>query len=324
MEEERRYGSVTVIVPAYNAGQWIGKCLDSVKDQVAGEWRVIVVSDGSTDSTAGISRRHASTDARFSLVELPHGGVSAARNAALDMADSEWVMFLDADDALHPMALARTLSEAMYREADIVIPAQYHGPMPAFFPDFVQHSSEVLSPHETLRRLLLRRGVEASMSGTLYRRSLFEEGGRLRFRQGRYEDLDLGYRIVERARRVALLSEELYYYRLHDHSFMRSLSKARFDVLDVVDRMYEYFRGSSLEGAAADRRFGAHCNILLVMYTYGEVDTAIERRCLDVISKSRFNSLTGRGVRLRNRLGALVSYGGRPLMRIMAKIFPQR
>lgn len=324
MADNAKYYTITVIVPAYNAEQWLRECLDSVKKQKLGGWQVLVVSDGSTDRTAAIAGEYAKSDPRFSLMEIPHSGVSAARNAALDVVETDWVMFLDADDVLDPMAIACVITMFRQKEVDIVIPTQYHGPVPSLFPDYIQKPHKLLSSRETLRRLLLRRGVEASMSGTAYRRSLFEDPEPLRFRPGRYEDLDLGYRVVERASRVALLSNELYYYRLHDDSFMRTFSEARYDVLDVVDRMYDHFLGTSLEKAAADRRFGAHYNILLVMYTYGRVDPDIERRCLDVISRNRFNSLTGRGVRMKNRLGALISYGGRRLMRFMAKIFPQR
>lgn len=325
MTEACGHSDVTVIVPAFNAARWLGEALRSVSEQTAASWRVVVADDGSTDETAAIARSFAETDGRFTLLTLPHGGVSAARNAALDVAATEWVMLLDADDVLHPQTLELTLAAAAQSpDTDIVIPRQRYGDIPDSFERFSDSAAERLDSTEVLRRLLLRRGVEASMSGSLYRRTLFESPEPLRFRHCRYEDLDLGYRVIGRARRVALLPEELYFYRRHDGSFMRSLTPERFDVLDVTDRMYGFFRGTPLERAAADRRFGAHCNILLVMYSYGDVCAEAERRCLEVIRRHRRGSLFGRGVRLKNRLGALASYGGRGAMRLLAKILPQR
>lgn len=314
---------VTVVVPAYNAARWLDQALGSVAAQSVACWRVVVADDGSSDETAAIARRFAEADGRFTLLELPHGGVSAARNAALELASTEWVMLLDADDLLHPQMLELSLAAAA-EAVDIVVPLQRYGDVPESFAAITDLRGETLGSGEALRRLLLRRGIEASMSGRLYRRRLFESPEPLRFRNCRYEDLDLGYRVMERARRVALLPEELYFYRRHDGSFMRSLTPERFDVLDVTDRMYEHFRGTALEDAAADRRFGAHCNILLVMYSYGEVSPAVERRCLSVIRTHRRGSLFGRGVRLKNRLGALASYGGGAAMRLLATLIPQR
>lgn len=325
MTEACGHSDVTVIVPAFNAAQWLGEALRSVSEQTAASWRVVVADDGSTDETAEIARRFAEKDGRFMLLTLPHGGVSSARNAALEVAATEWMLLLDADDVLHPQAIELTLAAAAQSpDTDIVIPRQRYGDIPDSFERFSDSAAERLDSAEVLRRLLLRHGVEASMSGSLYRRNLFENPEPLRFRHCRYEDLDLGYRVIGRARRVALLPEELYFYRRHDDSFMRSLTPERFDVLDVTDRMYAFFRGTPLEHAATDRRFGAHCNILLVMYSYGDVSAEAERRCLEVIRRHRRGSLFGRGVRLKNRLGALASYGGRGAMRLLAKILPQR
>lgn len=316
---------VTVIVPAYNAALWLGRCLDSVVRQSVASWRVIVVDDGSSDSTSSVAARFVAVDNRFTLLRRQHRGVSAARNAALDVASSEWIMLLDADDAIHPRMIESVLNAAAAgKDVDIVIPRQFYGDIPDAFPPLGNAKPQILSAEATLRKLLLRRGVEASMSGTLYRRRLFETPETLRFRDCRYEDLDSGYRVIQRARRVVLLPQTLYYYRRHDSSFMRRLTPQRFDALDVTDRMYDHFRGTSLEKAAADRRFGAHSNILLVMYSYGEINPEIERRCLEVIKSNRFSSLFGKGIRLKNRLGALASYGGHTTLRLLAKLLPQR
>lgn len=314
---------MTVIVPAYNAARWLEACLESVTGQRSGLHRLIVVDDGSDDATAAIADRFALEDPRCRAVHIPHSGVSAARNVGLDASDTEWVLFLDADDVLHPQALGIMLGTAMREpETDIVVSPQHYGDVPLSMPVLKGSVPHILTPERALGKLLLCRGIEASMSGRLYRRSLFETGGRLRFRKCRYEDLDLGYRVMERARKVALLDQKLYFYRRHEDSFIRSFSPARFDVLDVTDRMYEHFLSTSLRRAAADRRFAAHCNVLLLMYSYGHVDSAVESRCVETIRRHRRTTLTGRGVRVANRAVAATSYfiGIKRLMRMIAGI----
>lgn len=317
--------TVTVIIPAYNAGKWLGLCLESVRRQSFPDLRVFVADDGSTDDTEAVATSFASKDNRFTVCRLPHHGVSAARNEGLSFAESEWILFLDADDILHPQALEILLEAAQGTGADAVIPRISYGDIPASTSRIDSCMKPVtVSSTGVLEKLLFRKGVEASICGTLFRRTLFETPEPLRFRDCRYEDLDIGYRVLERAKSVALLPVDLYFYRRHDGSFIRSFSPDRLDALDVTDRMYRHFQGTALEDAAADRRFGAHCNILLVLLTYGVKDDASIRRCLDVIRHQRFRTLTSGKVRVRNRLGALLSYGGLPAMRLAAKIFPQR
>ena len=97
--------AVTVVVPAYNAGGYIEECLASLSAQSAPGWCAVVVDDGSTDDTA--ERVTGLADARIRLVPQENAGVSSARNRGLAETRTERVMFLDADDRLHPTALER-------------------------------------------------------------------------------------------------------------------------------------------------------------------------------------------------------------------------
>ncbi len=97
---------ISIIVPVYNAEDWLDRCLGSILSQNYGLYEVILVDDGSTDSSPLICDRYSSVSARFRTMHKANGGVSSARNAGLDMAEGEYVMFVDSDDALLPGALA--------------------------------------------------------------------------------------------------------------------------------------------------------------------------------------------------------------------------
>lgn len=102
---------LTIIVPVYNAEEYLSRCLDSILDQDMTSYEVILVDDGSTDSSPLICDRYSATDPRFRTIHKSNGGVSSARNAGLNLAKGEYVMFVDSDDALAPGALqAMTLS----------------------------------------------------------------------------------------------------------------------------------------------------------------------------------------------------------------------
>lgn len=96
---------LSIIVPVYNAEDYLDRCLISILEQNFASYEVILVDDGSTDSSSLICDRYSETDPRFRTIHKKNGGVSSARNAGLDLAKGEYVMFVDSDDALLPDAL---------------------------------------------------------------------------------------------------------------------------------------------------------------------------------------------------------------------------
>lgn len=100
----------SVVIPARNAEGFIAETLASLRAQEAGEFEAIVIDDGSEDDTAMIVERVAAEDPRFRLITGSAKGVSTARNAGLEAARGEIVLFLDADDLLRPDALRRFAS----------------------------------------------------------------------------------------------------------------------------------------------------------------------------------------------------------------------
>lgn len=96
---------LSIIVPVYNAEEYLDRCLISILEQGFSSYEVILVDDGSTDASPLICDRYSATDSRFRTIHKKNGGVSSARNAGLDLAKGEYVMFVDSDDALLPDAL---------------------------------------------------------------------------------------------------------------------------------------------------------------------------------------------------------------------------
>ena len=96
---------LSIIVPVYNAEDYLDRCLVSILEQDFSSYEVILVDDGSTDSSPMICDRYSATDSRFLTIHKQNGGVSSARNAGLDLAKGEYVMFVDSDDALVPDSL---------------------------------------------------------------------------------------------------------------------------------------------------------------------------------------------------------------------------
>lgn len=125
-----RPAKVSLIIPVYNVEQYLGKCLESCRNQTLNDLEIICVDDGSTDSSGRILDEFAAEDCRVTVIHKENGGVSSARNAGLKAANGEMIMFLDADDYLEKNACERIWVESQEEETEIVVFSA------SFFPKF--------------------------------------------------------------------------------------------------------------------------------------------------------------------------------------------
>lgn len=112
---------ISVIIPVYNVRQYIDEALNSVVDQTYPNLEIIVVDDGSYDGSEAICDEYARKDFRIRVIHQENKGLSAARNAGLDIASGEYIAFLDPDDAYHREMLQTMVDIAQKEHSDIVL-----------------------------------------------------------------------------------------------------------------------------------------------------------------------------------------------------------
>lgn len=310
---------ISVIIPVYNAEEWLQDALASLQRQTYAGFEAIIVDDGSTDGSAEICREIYLQDSRFRLICQSNAGVSAARNAGIDEARGEWIAFMDADDMMPPDALETMMTHARKSGAGIVAGGFTRG-IPKHMPKGEGRSMTVDSDTAILIGLYQMK-ILNNPWGMLYHKSIFKGERPLRFRHCRYEDLDLFYQAFERTDKVCILDRTVYFYRDTPGSFINTWSDARLDVLDVTDRIAEHMRSRSpaLLRGAEDRRFSAHFNMLVEMTRHGIDNNAQKERCLKTIKELRLKELTDGKTRLKNKLGALLSFFGMPAIRLLCR-----
>ncbi len=311
---------ISVIIPVYNAEEWLRDALASLQAQTYTDFEAILVDDGSSDGSADICSELCKRDCRFRLIRQENGGVSAARNRGIEQANGEWLAFMDADDIMPTDALEVMMRAARKSGAGIVAGGYERG-IPPKLPTGDGQSMTVTSDIAILIGLYQKK-ILNNPWGMLFHNSVFKGERPLRFRNCRYEDLDLFYQAFERTDKVCILDRIVYFYRDTPGSFINTWSDARLDVLDVTDRMVEHMehRSPALLRAAQDRRFSAHFNMLIEMTRHGINRPEQRRRCLDVIKQQRLSELTDGKTRLKNKLGALLSYLGMPAIRLICKL----
>lgn len=111
---------ISIIIPVYNAERYLRQCIESVITQTFKDWEAILVNDGSKDGSLAICQEYASKDDRIKVIDKPNGGVSLARNKGLEMAQGDWITFMDSDDWLDPDAFETYHNAAQRTGADII------------------------------------------------------------------------------------------------------------------------------------------------------------------------------------------------------------
>lgn len=101
---------VSIIIPIYNTGDKLVRCLESVLNQTHVDFECLMIDDGSNDQSPRIIDEFAAKDSRFTAIHKPNGGVSSARNEGLKIAGGEWIIFLDSDDTIRPNHVEAMLS----------------------------------------------------------------------------------------------------------------------------------------------------------------------------------------------------------------------
>lgn len=315
---------VSIIIPAYNAEKYLRECLDSAVGQTHRNIEIIVVDDGSTDSTAEIVGEYVAVDSRVKLIRQANVGVSASRNAAMSRAEGEWIAFLDSDDVLRPDCISTLLDVAASEDSKLVY-GDWRGGTDCSAADFEidKRSTVSIDAIEVIEQALYQTSsIVPSPWGKLYHQDLFDD---IRFDESLiYEDLDIFYKLADKAGRIAVTNAPIYFYRKNPDGLTGTFQPSRLDVLDVTRRIEEYIsvRYPALLPAARDRRLSANFNMycLLSLHDRDHRYTAVARDCWRIIRTYRRESLFNPRVRFKNKIGILVSYFGQTALRLLSPL----
>lgn len=207
---------ITVIVPIYKVEPYIKKCLDSIINQTYQKLEIILVDDGSPDNCGMICDEYAKRDNRIIVIHKENGGLSSARNAALDIAKGEYVMFVDSDDWVKPEFCAVALRMALQENVQIVS----FGYMNIFInkghvivrrQKCSTSNPRIISASEGVRHLITYDDrINNYVWNKIYKRSLWED---VRFPEGRlFEDQAVTCLLIIRSKTIYVSDAILYNY----------------------------------------------------------------------------------------------------------------
>lgn len=254
---------ISVIVPVYNAEKYLKQCIESVINQTYTNIELILVDDGSTDTSGGICDYYVSLDRRIQVIHKENGGLSDARNVGTKKANGKWIFFLDSDDYICIKTLELLLKIAIQKKAQIVI-----GNEIKFYdnkrikPRNISANIEVLQKKEAILAYFYRK-IPGYACGKLINREILDN---IDFPVGRiFEDAFIVYRYIDRAERIAVTEKVIYYYRQRKDGIIRShYSHKQLDIIEANIDAYNYFSHDTedIKLAIMSKRFVSAVDVL--------------------------------------------------------------
>lgn len=240
---------VSVIVPVYNVERYLPACIESVLGQTYSDWELLLVDDGSTDRSGIICDEYAEKNSRISVFHKENGGVSSARNLALDQMRGDFCIMLDSDDLIHPSLLEDTLQIIHDTQTDAVIygyeKVDEDFSLEQNQPACVCHSVEILSRNEVVTEILSGRRFRMLACNKLYKTALW---GGIRYPIGRKygDDTSVTYQLMSRCEKVALTTMKYYFYRDRPNSALHTdISEQNLQLFDTYSEMLSFFHAKN-------------------------------------------------------------------------------
>lgn len=226
----------SVIVPAYNAAQYIDSCIASVRQQKSRDWELILIDDGSTDETGHILDEYALTGPQIRVFHQENTGQFFARQRGIDQARGEWLLFLDSDDRLSPNCMGTLEAVICQNQADMVL---FGGRIlvdgkPTGQTIGIVEQEPCALPSVRLKEILLSSNDLNSLCLKAFRRELFEgdetDYSTLRKTCCGEDKIRILYPVTK-AEHIFCIPEVLYDYYHHGGSVMHNVR------LETVERM---------------------------------------------------------------------------------------
>jgi glycosyltransferase involved in cell wall biosynthesis len=250
---------ISVIIPLYNVEKYIKCCLFSFENQTYKDFEIIVVNDGSEDSSPNIVESYIDkSEMKITLVHQANAGVSSARNKGIEIATRPYICFVDSDDMVVPNYLSEMFSILDNNDCDMVICGKKNIPEDHYQSLLDVKSSYVskANSYEVLRKFLYRK-INPGVWSLLVKRKIIVENN-LKFAVGyRYsEDIEMIYKMMANCKNVMVTKAQLYLYRVRSTSVMSLVDGKRMDGFILMKRLEEYFDRVKPDFSKEFRKFG--------------------------------------------------------------------
>lgn len=244
---------ISIVLPVYNVANYLRKCLDSLVNQTFKDFEVICVNDGSTDMSLSILEGYSLTDSRFKIINQENQGLSGARNTGIQHVRGDYILFVDSDDWIEETALEQLYEHVEGFNSDITMfKFKYYYEDSSEFDEGPFTNLEVIDPsflkgnfcYMDVLDIIFK--ISHAAANKLYKTSFLKDLDAQFMYGSYYEDLEFFYKVFLKAKKVSVLPEYLYFYRIRDKSISTSGDEGSFGMFNVLETTKGYLADADI------------------------------------------------------------------------------
>lgn len=291
---------ISVIVPVYNVEKYLSKCISSILEQSFTDFELILVNDGSKDSSGRLCDGYKEKDSRIKVIHQENTGLSAARNKGLEASEGKYVTFVDSDDFIHPNMLEVLYNNIREYNTDISVCGYhlvYEGKQVS--KNSGENNITLYTNIEGVKRIVEKSDTVMIIScGKLYKHILFSDTW---FPVGKYhEDEFVTYKLLYKSNKIVVTDAKLYYYLQRSNSITgRTYSVRRLEKLEALEEAITFFKGKNNEELVCLSEFRYLFNIQIAYYRV-KYEIKQNKEIMDKLRKQytqKFNEFATRNMR---------------------------
>ncbi len=281
---------ISVIIPVYNVEEYLRECVDSVLCQTYGNFEIILVDDGSTDSSGEICDEYLEKDDRITVIHQINGGLSSARNSGLSEAEGKYLYFLDSDDYIADNSLETLVEIAEKDNSDIVF---FDAVSFADTDDFEvsqnynrKNKYKTDNGYEVFFAMTQNKEYHSAVPLLLIKREFLLKSGISFINSILYEDMVFTYQLFCKAATVSQCSEVLYHRRYRKNSIMTSSKSKKYftSCVEVYTANAEFTKQINQPDVSAANGFVCRC-AFNIFNVYEKLDKSDKKICKAELKK---------------------------------------
>lgn len=294
---------ISVILPVYNVEDYIDRCMESVCSQSYSNLEIILIDDGSTDSSSVKCDQYAQKDSRIVVYHKENGGLSDARNYGIERANGEYITCIDSDDYVDKDYVDYLY--ALLSDDKTMMSICQHRVLfdSGKVKDFGSDGKDVLTNKVCIERMLYHDIIDTSAWAKLYHRTLFSD---VKYPYGKlFEDIGTTYKLMLKCDKISVGYQSKYNYIVRSNSIVNcAFNPKKLDLLETTDKMAEDVLNvyPELEKAVLRRRVYARFSTLNQMLNTKDY-TNERSQIIDFINKNKKDILSDEKIPKRDVLG---------------------
>jgi len=259
---------ISIIIPIYNAEKYLPKCLDSVINQTYKNTEIILVNDGSTDSSGLICDEYALKDIRIKVLHKGNGGVSSARNTALKIAKGDYIGFVDSDDWIEPDMFQKLHELCVKYNSEISMCGYYSQSSDKVNKSLIPLPQEgVLTREKAYEQVLIPGKFEGFLWNKLFDTRLLKETNILFDENIHFcEDQLFVCKVLKYCKNISYTTNHYYHYIKNSSSATETVNEKYITRIGAIESIVNELKGTEIEDLAKAAAANASCIMLMDVY----------------------------------------------------------